>query len=133
MNYKIFLVSILACIIIATGGYVLAGSALDTQTYEKVKKGEKIFNSKCKVCHSLEANRMGPSLKGIIMRKCAIVKRFRYSDALRNRQGLRWTEDNLDAFLTNPKSFIPKNRMPFRGLKKKEDRENLITYLKHSS
>ncbi|SVB63471.1 uncharacterized protein METZ01_LOCUS216325 [marine metagenome] len=133
MNYKIFLVSILACIIIATGGYVLAGSALDTQTYEKVKKGEKIFNSKCKVCHSLEANRMGPSLKGIIMRKFAIVKRFRYSDALRNRQGLRWTEDNLDAFLTNPKSFIPKNRMPFRGLKKKEDRENLITYLKHSS
>lgn len=33
-------------------------------------------------------------------------------------------------YLENPKQFIPRNKMPFPGLKSETDRENVILYLK---
>ncbi len=44
--------------------------------------------------------------------------------------GLVWTEENLDSYLTNPKAFIPGNRMAFAGIKVDEERWALIEYLK---
>jgi cytochrome c len=39
----------------------------------------------------------------------------------------------LDQYVTNPKGFIPGNKMVFVGLKKEDDRENLIAYLKQAT
>lgn len=92
-------------------------------------KGKKVFN-KCKACHALEAgkNKIGPSLAGIIGRPAGSAEGFKYSDAMMN-SGITWTVENIDAYLANPKGFVPKNKMVFVGLKKEADRQNLIAYL----
>lgn len=92
--------------------------------------GAKVFNQ-CKACHTLEAgkNRVGPSLHGIVGRPAGAVEGFKYSDAMKN-SGLTWTPENLDKYLADPKGFIPGNKMAFAGVKKPEDRQNVIAYLK---
>jgi cytochrome c len=45
-------------------------------------------------------------------------------------EGLVWTEENLDKYLTKPKAFVPHNKMSFNGLKKAQDRADVIAYLK---
>jgi cytochrome c len=42
-----------------------------------------------------------------------------------------WDETTIDAYLADPKGYIPKNKMAFTGLKKPEDRQAVIAYLKH--
>ncbi len=92
--------------------------------------GKKVFN-KCKACHALEAgkNRIGPSLHGIIGRESGKAEGFKYSDAMMNA-GITWTDENLSQYLEKPKDFIPGNKMAFVGLKKEDDREDVIAYLK---
>ncbi len=91
--------------------------------------GEKVFR-KCKACHKLEEgkNAVGPSLFGVVGRDIGSNASFKYSDAMKGVEG-DWTLTNLDAFLTKPKAFAPGNKMTFRGLKKAQDRVNVITFL----
>ena len=93
-------------------------------------QGQKIFN-KCKACHALKAGqkRIGPSLHSVIGRRAGSEFYFGYSPAMRSA-GIDWTEENLDKYLEAPKKFIPKNKMPFAGLKKAKDRADVIAYLK---
>ena len=99
-------------------------------------KGKKVFN-KCKACHFVdkEKNKVGPYLKGVVGRKAAAVESFKYSKAMKAKaaEGLVWNEENLDKYLEKPKKFIPGNKMAFAGLKKAEDRANVIAYLKSMS
>lgn len=97
-------------------------------------KGEKVFR-KCKTCHSMEAgkHKIGPSLAGIVGRQAGTVEGYtKYSDALKG-SGITWDEDNLEAFLEKPKEHIPGNKMTFPGLRKEDDREDVIAYLKSAS
>jgi cytochrome c2 len=91
--------------------------------------GKKVFR-KCKACHKLEEGRnaVGPSLFGIVGRDIGSGARFNYSDAMKGVEG-DWTLANLDAFLTKPKAFAPGNKMSFPGLKKAQDRIDVITFL----
>lgn len=93
-------------------------------------KGEKVFN-KCKACHKLEdgANGTGPHLYDIVDRDIGVIDGFGYSDVLSGKAGEPWNYDNLDAFLENPKGWAPGTKMSFAGLRKVEDRANLIAYL----
>jgi cytochrome c len=93
--------------------------------------GEKVFQ-RCKACHTLEpgTTRIGPSLAGVIGRKAGSVEGFKYSEALANaRNSVVWDDASLDAWLTNPKKFIPGNRMAFPGLPNAQDRADVIAYL----
>lgn len=96
-------------------------------------KGEKVF-AKCKACHSLEAgqNKVGPSLAGLIGRKAGSVEGFKYSDAMVN-SGITWDEEQLSKYLENPKEAVAGNKMSFPGLKKEEDRADVIAYLKQAT
>jgi cytochrome c len=95
--------------------------------------GEKVF-AKCKACHEVEkgVNKVGPTLKGIVGRAAASVPDYKYSEAMlaKGAEGLVWTEENLTAYLPDPKAYVPKTKMAFAGLKKPEDVANIIAYLK---
>lgn len=93
-------------------------------------KGEKIFN-KCKACHSAldTKNKIGPSLLGIVGKPAGEVTGYKYSKALLS-SGVIWNEESLDAYLEKPKKFLPGGKMAFVGLRKEEDREDVIAYLK---
>ncbi len=96
-------------------------------------KGKFVFN-KCKTCHfaDQERNKVGPHLVGIVGRKAAAVEGYKYSKAMQAKaaEGLVWTEENIDKYLAAPRKFIPGNKMAFVGLRKEQDRANVIAYLK---
>jgi cytochrome c len=91
--------------------------------------GEKIFG-KCKACHKLEEgkNGVGPTLWGVVGRDIASTADYSYSDALTGIDG-NWGLEHLSNFIESPKSYAPGTKMSFSGLKKIEDRVNLIAYL----
>ncbi len=119
---RLWLVSILAAAAVGCGG--TAAAAADAAA------GEKVFK-KCATCHSLEVgkNKVGPSLAGVVGRPAATIEGFKYSDAMK-ASGIVWTEDKLDAYLASPKEVVPGGKMTFAGLKKEDDRLNVIEYLK---
>jgi cytochrome c len=91
--------------------------------------GEKVFG-KCKACHKLDgSNGTGPHLNGIVNKAKHSSEGFSYSDAAMAVVGQVWTPENLNAFLTNPKAYLPGTKMSFAGLPDVEDRANLIAYL----
>lgn len=92
--------------------------------------GEKVFR-KCKACHAVgekAKNRVGPLLNGVVGRAAGGVEGYKYSKAM-TESGLTWDHDTLYKYLEDPKGFVKGTKMIFRGLKKKEDRENVIAYL----
>ncbi len=97
--------------------------------------GEKVAK-KCSSCHTFDqggANKIGPNLWNVVNRPIAGVGDFGYSDALTGMASDSWSYDSLNAFLKKPKDFAPGTKMSFAGLKKPEDRANLILYLRSQS
>jgi cytochrome c len=91
--------------------------------------GEKVFG-KCKACHKLDGkDGTGPHLNGVVGRAKAAAAGFGYSDGLVAMADQTWTPENLDAFLANPKGYVPGTKMSFAGLPKPEDRANLIAFM----
>jgi len=92
--------------------------------------GKKVYR-KCKACHTVDdggRHRVGPNLYGVMGAKIAAKDGFAYSKAFK-ASDIVWSDENIDAYLTKPKDFIPGNRMTFVGLKKEADRQAVITYL----
>ncbi|MGI9491301.1 MAG: c-type cytochrome [Geminicoccaceae bacterium] len=96
------------------------------------KKGEKIFR-KCKQCHTVQPNekKVGPSLARIFGRRPGGVEGFGYSQDMIDfgTAGNVWDERTLDIFLTKPRDLMRSTKMAFPGLKKENDRADLIAYL----
>ena len=92
--------------------------------------GEKTF-AQCKACHQVEAgkNGVGPSLAGIVGRTAGQVAGFNYSAANKG-SSVTWSEETLFEYLEAPQKFMPGTKMAFAGLKKPQDRANVIAYLK---
>lgn len=84
----------------------------------------------CAACHSDKAGvtRLGPSLSGIFGKPAAQAKGFRYSPALAKAK-LRWDRKTLDAFIANPKTVVPGNRMSYPGVSDPAKRAAIIDYM----
>ena len=93
-------------------------------------KGEKLFK-KCASCHTFNKggeNKVGPAMWGIVNRTKASSEGFAYSGALANFGG-DWSVEELNKFLLKPKKYVPGTKMNFNGLKKDQDRADLIKWL----
>lgn len=101
---------------------------------ELAAAGEKLFRQ-CKSCHQVgegAKNRSGPVLNAVVGRKVGALEGFRYSRPMQaaGEDGLVWTEDELAAFLANPRSYMKGTKMSFRGFKSEADAMAVIEYLK---
>lgn len=93
-------------------------------------KGAEVFK-KCTSCHNAAnggPNAIGPNLWAVVGKAIAAHPGFEYSDVLKAKGG-SWTFDELNKWLTNPKSYAPGTKMSFAGLSNPQDRANVILYL----
>ena len=99
-----------------------------------IESGEKLFK-KCSACHTYEkgaADKVGPNLWSLINRPLANVDGFAYSKALSDFGG-EWGYEELSQFLYKPKHYIEGTKMNFSGLKKSNDRADLILFLREQA
>ena len=118
---------------IALATFILAASA--SAIAADARDGEKVFR-KCKACHTVEEggkHKAGPNLYGVFGLTSGTAEGFaKYSDALKDA-AIVWDEETMDAFIADPKGYVPKNKMVFRGVRKEKDRQDLIAYLKEAT
>ena len=69
---------------------------------------------------------------GLFGRVSGTTEGFAYSSANKTA-AITWSESTLYDYLLNPKKYIPGTKMVFAGLKKPEERADLIAYLKSST
>lgn len=97
------------------------------------EKGERVFR-KCQACHAVgedAKNKVGPALNGVVGSTIASVEDFTYSSVLADMgaEGKTWTEEELAAFLEKPRDYAKGTKMAFAGLRKEEERADVIAYL----
>jgi len=98
-----------------------------------VKAGEAVF-AKCKSCHNADnggPNGTGPNLWGVEGRKPGSHPGFAYSAAMTDFGAKQpvWDFEHISEFIKEPQKHLPGTKMTFVGLKKTEDRVNIIAYL----
>lgn len=96
--------------------------------------GEAVFK-KCAACHSGDKggpNKVGPGLWNIINHPVATHEGFSYSAGMKTfaEGGKVWDYEHLNHFLAGPKKYVAGTAMGFAGLKKDDERANLIAYLR---
>lgn len=99
------------------------------------QKGAAVFK-KCAACHNVQPGGpagIGPNLYGVVGGPHAHMAGFGYSDAMMSTKGKPWDWHALNEWLSNPKAYIPGNKMAFAGISKPEDRAAVIAYLNSMS
>tara|TARA_R110002020_G_scaffold108289_1_gene251126 strand:+ start:1110 stop:1586 length:477 start_codon:yes stop_codon:yes gene_type:complete len=141
MKSKVNTKAVLACVLFSP--LLLAGCGADNSAPSSsapassqadltpLERGQIIFK-RCQACHTLgegERHRVGPNLYGFYGAMAGSKGDFNYSRAM-TQSDIVWTDETLDGYLTRPSDYMPGNRMSFIGLKKQEDRDAVIEYMK---
>jgi cytochrome c len=119
----------------AAGGGEGGGAAAVAPLPERLAKADvskgQANTKACQACHNFEKGagaKVGPDLYGIVDRPKGSVEGFAYSDGLKAKGG-DWTFDDLDHFLTNPKTYVSGTKMAFAGEADPQKRADIIDYL----
>ena len=89
----------------------------------------------CMTCHNFDKggpNMTGPNLFGVLGRKPGSHPGYAYSTgmvAMGDKIGA-WSYDELDKFLSGPQADVSGTKMTYTGMKKQEQRVNVIAYLR---
>ena len=111
-----------------------AAPAMAQEAAGNAEAGQRVFNQ-CRACHTINRdgrNMVGPNLFGIVGRRAGSVDGFRYSRPMheKHEQNFVWTEDNLRAYIRNPKEVVPNGAMSFPGLRNEQQLNDLLAYLR---
>lgn len=111
----------------------LIGTPSQGGAQEAVVAGKQVF-ARCAACHSDQPNmtKVGPSLYGVVGRTPGTLVSYKnYSAAMKafGASGKVWDAQTLEGYLTNPRTYVPGNRMAFGGLANAADRKSVIAYL----
>lgn len=115
------------------GAEAVVEQAIDLGTLlasANIAEGLKVA-AKCKSCHMIEpggSGNIGPELLDVYGRNRGSVAGFGYSQAMTSASE-PWVAQTLFAFLEAPGKYVVGTSMAFVGVKKPEDRANLIAYL----
>ncbi|RST84706.1 cytochrome c family protein [Aquibium carbonis] len=115
-----------------TGAVLMAGPA--AAIAQDLAKGETLFR-RCAVCHGIgdTSKPVGPSLNNVIGRTAGTEESFasKYSKAMiaAGEGGLVWTVEEISEYITDPRKKVPGNKMAFPGLKKEDERADVIAYI----
>lgn len=96
--------------------------------------GERLIRA-CVACHdfsSANTNKVGPGLWEVVGRAPASHEGFRYSSGMQAyaQEHETWTYENLDHFLAAPRQEVSGTSMGYAGMRRPEDRANLVAYLR---
>ncbi len=101
--------------------------------FADAEKGRAVF-AQCAGCHMVGEGaqaRFGPALNNMVGQPAAGVAGYDYSQAFKqlSKDGLVWSDAELDAFLKAPMQYASGTKMAYPGLSAEEDRKNVIAYL----
>ncbi|QIG48849.1 cytochrome c family protein [Nordella sp. HKS 07] len=116
-----------------TGGGTAVAESLGTLLAKADPAKGQAQAKACLACHSFEKggpNKTGPDLWDVVERPIAAHEGFAYSDSLKEHASDKWSFENLNKFITNPKGFAPKTKMTFGGIKRDQARADLLAYLR---
>jgi cytochrome c len=109
---------------------LLASNVCFAQTKSTPERGKDLFGRDCVGCHSVTCNRNGPKLEGLFGRTAGSVPGFNYTPELK-ASGIVWTDETLNAFLTDPNKLVPGTAMANWGrIANANERKDLIAYLR---
>jgi len=114
--------------------YALSLACLSSAaTASDAANGEKVF-AQCVGCHMVGSEaqtRFGPALNNIVDQPAGSVEGYDYSAAFKTltKDGLIWSEQELDAFLKAPMQYAQGTKMAYPGLATDSDRADVIAYL----
>jgi len=98
-----------------------------------IDAGKGVFRQ-CQACHQVGPdadNRSGPHLNGLLGRTIGSIDGFRYSNVFKDAAaaGDVWNDENLAAFLSDPRGAMSGTKMTFRGLSDAEDIAAVVAYI----
>ena len=94
--------------------------------------GEATTKKLCVSCHSfVEGGKagVGPNLYNTVGNVHGHMEGYQYSAALKSKEG-PWTFDELNEWLTSPRSYAPGTKMAFAGIGNDKQRADVIDYLR---
>lgn len=124
----------------AIAGFMIASPAFAAEG--DVAKGEKAYKTKCKSCHAVkpDVKRVGPSLFGVIGRKCGTAPKVRFSKGYKaacEAKAFTWDAASIDAYIKDPRAYMSElagkkvsSPMAAVKIKKADRRANILAYLK---
>ena len=111
-----------------------AGNIMAIFASTSAAEGAKVFK-KCAACHSIAEggkNKIGPALWGVLGRQAGSLPDYKYSKAMA-AHGKKWSFEEMNGFLINPKEWIKGTKMSYAGLKSEKERAAVILYMNENT